>query len=320
VKDAGVYWQNTMAKNPELSPLATHIHHQIAQRLRNLAPDEILPGEIELAAECGVSRTTVRKALQRMEGEGLVRMESGRRVLVRRTRPADLPKAVGEPVSRDQQVVRHVLEQIGSGIIQPGDRISEKKIATALGFSTGPVREGLLSLAPLGLIRKRARRQWEAAALKGEQWDHLMELRQLVEEHCLKKLLQAKLSEEHRGFVNEHLQLTRRMSEASKIDLGELQELDMRFHQWLLNSAGNPVLTERHRFIYVLIEFQLRNSRFTEERARLGLKQHIAIMNAILTGDATEAILTLRAHLNSALNTLKAIALRTEATAGVLGA
>ena len=299
-----------MVKNPKLSPLAAHVHHQIAQRLRNLAPDEILPGEIELAADCGVSRTTVRKALERMEGEGWVRMDGGRRVLVRRTRPADLPKSVGEPVSRDQQVVRYVLEQIGNGAIQPGDRISEKKIATELGFSTGPVREGLLSLAPLGLISKRARRQWEAAALTGVQWDHLMEMRQLVEEYCLKKLLQGKLSDEHRAFLQEHLQLTRRMSEAAKIDLGELQELDMKVHQWLLDSAGNPVFIERHRFIYVLIEFQLRSSRFTEERARLGLSQHIAIMNAILTGDATEAILTLRGHLNSALDTLKTIALQ----------
>jgi len=298
-----------MAKNPKLSPLAAHVHHQIAQRLRNLAPDEILPGEIELAAGCGVSRATVRKALERMEGEGWVRMDGGRRVLVRRTRLEDLPKFVGEPVSRDQQVVRHVLEQIGSGTIQPGDRISEKKIATALGFSTGPVREGLLSLAPLGLIRKRARRQWEAAALTGVQWDHLMELRQLVEEYCLKKLLQGKLSDEHRAFVQELLQLTRRMSEAAKIDLGELTEPDMKFHRWLLDSAGNPVLAERHRFIYFLIEFQLRNNRFTEERARLGLSQHIAIMNAILTGDATDAILALRAHLKSALDTIKAIVL-----------
>jgi|GEM_PF-6518755 len=90
-----------------------------------------------------------------MESQGWVRVEGGRRVLVRRTRSADLPKPVGKPVSRDQQVVRYVVEQIGSGAIQPGNRISEKKIATELGFSTGPVREGRLSLAPLGLIRKR---------------------------------------------------------------------------------------------------------------------------------------------------------------------
>ena len=301
------YRKDIMAKNPKLSPLAAHVHHQIAQRLRHLAPDEVLPGEIELAAECGVSRTTVRKVLEQMERDGWVRMDGGRRVLVRRTRSADLPRPVGEPVSRDQQAVRHVLEQIGRGAIQPGDRISEKKIAAALGFSTGPVREGLLSLAPLGLIRKRARRQWEAAALTVEQWDHLMELRQLVEEHCLKKLLQGKLSDEQRVFVQEHLQRTRRMSESPRIDLGELQELDRSFHQWLLESAGNPVLTERNRFIYVLIEFQLRNSRFTEERARLGLSQHIAIMTAILTGDATTAVLGLRGHLASALATLKSL-------------
>ncbi len=298
-----------MTRKSKLSPLATHVYHQIAQRLKDLSPGDVVPGEIELAAGCGVSRTTVRAALQHMEEEGLVRSDGGRRILALRV--AKLSKSIGEPVSRDRKVVRYVLEQLGNGKIQPGDRISEKKIAVDLGFSTGPVREGLLWLAPLGLIRKRARQQWEAAALTGEQWQHLMELRILVEEHCLKKLLAGSVSGEHRSFIGEHLQRTQEMADGPSIDLNEMLELDMQFHQWLLDSARNPVLSERHRFIYLLIEFQTRNSRFTEERARLGLQQHIAIMNAILTGDTTEGILTLRAHLNSALDTLRAIALLT---------
>jgi len=165
----------------------------------------------------------------------------------------------------------------------------------------------LLLLAPLGLLRKQSRRQWEAIALTAQQWEHLMELRLLVEEHCLKKLFQGAALQGHRSFVENHLRLTTRLNESAKIDMNELRELDMKFHQWLLDSAANPVLSERHRFIYLLIEFQLRNSRFTEERARLGLGQHIAIMKAILTGDSFTAVFTLREHLNSALETLKSI-------------
>jgi DNA-binding GntR family transcriptional regulator len=306
--DAAAQQEDNMAKDPKLSPLAVHVQQQIAERLRKLVPGDGLPGEIDLAAGCGVSRTTIRKVLHRMEREGWVRSERGRRILARKTRASDLPKSVGEPVTRDRLVVRHVLDQIGRGAIMPGDRISEKKIATELGCSTGPVREGLLTLAPLGLIRKRARRQWEAAALTAQQWEHLMEIRLLVEEHCLKKLFHGMAAEVNRPFVENHLRLTRQLGEPAKINLNELRELDMKFHQWLLDSAGNPVLSERHRFIYLLIEFQLRNSRFTEERARLGLEQHITIMNAILTGDSTVAVLTLREHLASALETLKSIA------------
>lgn len=297
-----------MALNPKLSLLAAHVQRQISGKLRDMAPGEVLPGEVELAAECAVSRTTLRKALLKMESDGLIRTEGGRRIVVRRPRAGDLPKWSGEPVSRDRQVVQYVLEQIGCGTILPGDQISEKKIATALGFSTGPVREGLLSLAPTGLIRKRARRQWEATALTIQQWEDLMELRLLVEEHCLKKLFQGNIAKTSRAFIENHLRLTRQLSESAKIDMDELRDLDMTFHKWIIDSAGNSVLSERHRFIYLLIEFQLRNSRFTEDRARVGLGEHIAIMNAILTGDSTAAVLGLREHLASALATLKSLA------------
>jgi DNA-binding GntR family transcriptional regulator len=134
------------------------------------------PGEGEIAAECHVSRTTVRKVLERMEAERLVRWEDGRRVLARRVLPADAPPQAPEPVLREQQVAWFVLGKIARNELQPGQSLSEKGIATELGVSTGQVREAMLTLAPLGLIRKRVRRQWEVAVLNGCQWGDLMEL------------------------------------------------------------------------------------------------------------------------------------------------
>lgn len=299
-----------MSAENNISQLVAHVHAQIAERLRALEIGDPVPGEVELAAGCGVSRTTIRKALAVMESEGLIRTEEGgRRCVARRAREREIRKHPGEPLSRDRQVVRYVLDQIGSGAILPGHRISESKIATALGFSTGPVREGLLLLAPLGLLRKRARRQWEANSLSARQWEDLAEIRLLVEEYCLKKLFERPLSAGHREFLEEHLLRTEELSRSRKVDMTALRELDMKFHQWLLDSAGNPMLAERHYFIYLLIEFQMRNSRFSMDRARLGLDQHITIMKSILTGDSIAAVLSLRAHLHSALETLKAIAL-----------
>ncbi|MBL9214232.1 MAG: GntR family transcriptional regulator [Opitutaceae bacterium] len=299
-----------MARNRKYSQLVVHVQSQITERLRHLEVGDSLPGEVDLSAGCGVSRTTIRKALGLMQKEGLLRTdELGRRYLVRKTRTTELPKSEGEPISRDRRVARFVLDQIGSGAILPGDRISESKIASELGFSTGPVREGLLLLAPLGLLRKRARRQWEASSLTAQQWEHLAELRLLVEEYCLKKLFEGPLPEGHRRFLEAHLQRTVELGELKKVDMGELRELDMKFHQWLLDSAGNPMLSERNHFIYLLIEFQMRNSRYSMDRARLGLDQHVTIMKAILTGDSVAAVISLRQHLDSSLETLKSIAL-----------
>ena len=49
-------------------------------------------------------------------------------------------------LSVSQQTVRLIRRQIFSGILKPGDRIVEAKIAQELGISRGPVREALKEL------------------------------------------------------------------------------------------------------------------------------------------------------------------------------
>lgn len=73
-------------------------HIQVAAGLReriasgDLGPGEKLPSEPELAAAYGVSRTTVRHAIDVIRGEGLIRTEKGRGTFVR------IPR---HPVRRD---------------------------------------------------------------------------------------------------------------------------------------------------------------------------------------------------------------------------
>ena len=59
-------------------PLWAQIDADLRRRLRAGAFQDRFPGELELAAEYGVSRQTVRDALRRLRGEGVLR--SGRRL------------------------------------------------------------------------------------------------------------------------------------------------------------------------------------------------------------------------------------------------
>jgi GntR family transcriptional regulator, N-acetylglucosamine utilization regulator len=64
------------------------LHSQVENGLRRLiqsgevAPGSALPGELKLAAELGISRHTIRHALNALAGEGLLRRERGRGTLV----------------------------------------------------------------------------------------------------------------------------------------------------------------------------------------------------------------------------------------------
>lgn len=75
---------------PLLTPLTkTRLHEDILEQLKtrivrgDLAPGERLPPERELAEQLRVNRTTVREALHKLEGLGLVEIKHGNGIFVR---------------------------------------------------------------------------------------------------------------------------------------------------------------------------------------------------------------------------------------------
>ncbi len=69
---------------PRLSPTRAPSTVRVVKLIRKdylhgeIVPNSFLPGERELASRYGVARVTVRRALQQLVGEGLVRAEAGR--------------------------------------------------------------------------------------------------------------------------------------------------------------------------------------------------------------------------------------------------
>lgn len=297
--------------NPRMTPLLTRSLHTILDRIRKLSPGDRLEVEDKLARECDTSRTTVRAALHQLQVSGLIQRRGSRWKLRRAVRDSDYPGDPPVEVAKVGEAVRYLLEQVGSGNIRPGRRFSERTIARALGCSVSPVREALLSLAPLGLFRKDERRQWEAVELDKRQIEELMEFRGLVETYGLGQLMQPATLASYRPRLEALLERTRRLGGARRVDGQGFSALDIDFHRVLLEAPGNEIMRERTAFIHALVEFQLRNEKFTSERARLGLRQHVGIIEAILAGDRKAARRLLEQHFVTAAETL--ISFREEA-------
>lgn len=278
---------------------------RILEQAEGMSPGEVAPPELELATLCGVSRTTVREALRHLETAGVLERAGSRRRLRRTVRKNDYerPEASGRP--RDEEVTRYLIEKMATGKIRPGQRISERTLAREIGCSQAPVREALLALAPLGLLRKENRRQWEAVSLDPRQCDELTELRQVIECHCLRKLFSSGWHSANRDTLKSLLRATEHLAEAREFNLPAFFEVDVTLHHLLLDASGNSLLASRNRFIYSLIQFQLSNHNFSSERARLGLRQHVRILRAILEHDPVEAEKALMRHLSAAGDTLK---------------
>ncbi|WP_078873834.1 GntR family transcriptional regulator [Streptomyces sp. NRRL S-1868] len=126
-----------------VSPRGTYL--VIADTLRNkLRSGEptALPSEAELMRQHGVSRTTVRRALNVLAAEGLVRSAPGKGWVPVGAGPAERP------------LVDRVRDVILTDGLDVGDMLpSEAALSGRLGASRGAVRHALAQLEGTGLVK-----------------------------------------------------------------------------------------------------------------------------------------------------------------------
>jgi DNA-binding GntR family transcriptional regulator len=114
-------------------------------RLSAAEPGTALPSEAELAAEFGVARNTVRRALAELEREELISTLPGRGRVVR---PLD-----GSTVANYRRIAADLERRITDGDLTPGQRApSEAELMAEYGVSRGTARQGLSVLEAASLV------------------------------------------------------------------------------------------------------------------------------------------------------------------------
>jgi len=266
-----------------------------AGRLRALKPGAALPSERVLVEASGVGRAPVRGMLAAMQRDGIiVRSERG---WILRKRIPELPPA--EEGSKRQRAKDFLLAELGSGRLRPGDQISELALANKIGVATVSMREALLEMMPLGLLTKKERQKWEVATFSDERIAEMREFREMVEVFSLRKLLAKGLSDELRNAFESIRAETDLLVRKRRPAIPEILSADLAFHRLLLEATGNSLLKERAGFIYLIIEFQLVSPFYSIEKGKLGLGQHLRIIEAILHEDLPSAQRSLIEHLRS---------------------
>jgi DNA-binding GntR family transcriptional regulator len=178
--------------------------------------------------------------------------------------------------------------------------LSENAVAEASGTSRTPVREALLRLEASGLIRRVPHKGAYVPALSARDIETMMEARQLIEEWAVRKVTAS-----HRSMDD----LNRLLEQQGETlaDPVAFIECDIRFHKYIIEAAGNPVLQD----VYDSQRFkQLRMGVKavvdSEGRSDHVLREHRSIVEAIMTGNPDVAVAAVRDHLSSTLAALKA--------------
>lgn len=136
------------------------------------------------------------------------------------------------------QIREFLVEGISAGRWEPGERIVERRIATELGVSQGPVREALRQLEAQRLIETLPNRGARVREFTEEDLAEIFPVRAGLERTAAELALPR--IEERLDALEEH---NRRLADAARGgDRHQQMRLSIAFHREIVASAGNRLL------------------------------------------------------------------------------
>ncbi|MCP9949186.1 MULTISPECIES: GntR family transcriptional regulator [Actinomadura] len=136
------------------------------------------------------------------------------------------------------QIREFIVEGISSGRWEPGERIVERRIASELGVSQGPVREALRQLEAQRLIETLPNRGARVRDFTERDLAEIFPVRAGLERTAVELAL-PRLA----GCLDALEEHNRRLGEAAGGgDLHEQMRLSIAFHREIVESAGNRLL------------------------------------------------------------------------------
>jgi DNA-binding GntR family transcriptional regulator len=272
--------------------------------LRLLGETRSLPSEPELGSVLGVSRTTVRTILARMEETGLIAWNKRDKTVLREARPEDFfPEEETDTLS--QIIERAFMRRLLAGGAEAGMQINELEMAREIGVGTTSVREFLIRFSRFGLIEKRRNSHWvlkgftRAFALELTEIRELFELRSaaafaaLPEDSPVWAELD-RLEEEHRELARD---IATRFTEFS--------ELDERFHRLIHRASHNRFVVDFYDVIAMIFHYHYQwNKAGERKRNEVAVGEHLIYIDALKSRDPAKVEAACRLHLKSGRHTL----------------
>ena len=201
------------------------------------------------------------------------------------------------PLKEDIFDVLH--EKIISGKYKPGDWLRQEDIATQLGVSMTPVREGLDLLVSAGLV--------ERVPYRGVRVRE-MSIKDVVEAYGLRLILEAIIAQEAAKNITPervaHLQkMLNEMKKHNTLkEVPSERKSSREFHSTIAEATKNDLLIKLYAMVsnafpdWLLYEALFRYPELIADSLASTYQEHVAIVDALKRGDATQAVQRSIAH------------------------
>lgn len=204
-----------------------------------------------------------------------------------------------KPIHRQETLGDHVLAQIRelllSGKVMPGEVLSLRPTAQALGVSMTPVREAVYQLVAERALQIAPNRSIKVPVLSAEEFCEVTRLRLLNEGYAVERAME----NVSRGLLKELRALNRDLAEAMRQsadnperDNSDIVALNKTLHFTLYEAAGMPLLTKIIEGCWLrigpILNYDLRkgSERTREQHA---VKFHDQLIDGLERGDTDAA-------------------------------
>jgi phosphonate utilization transcriptional regulator len=179
------------------------------------------------------------------------------------------------------------------GELAVGQRINESELAVRFGTSRGPIREALRALEESRLVRSEKNRGVFVREISVAEADEIYDVREALDQLIGQRVAERATAEQLRAM---EAVLTEMDAATSAQDIRSYHALNLKFHDMLVDFAGNSRLTESYRLLTRgLLLFRLRGLQDGGGFA-VSNSEHRAVMRAIAQRDGARAGQLLRQH------------------------
>ncbi len=201
-----------------------------------------------------------------------------------------------------QQIAQHLRERIYRMDIQPGSRLGVGQIADQLGVSRSPVRDAFHMLVAEGLVEALPSGGYRVFEPTRKYIDDVFVMRRSLELTAVRLSVQ-NLDVERVAELQSLWQRLESIDEQDSVAVDEHIVADNLLHQSLAEMSQNHMLQESlDRIISVvsLIRRWQYSGGVPRQHLALTAREHLAVLDAVLAGNAEGAVAAMGAHLDSA--------------------
>jgi len=207
-----------------------------------------------------------------------------------------------EPKVISHEVAQDIKKAIIKGLIKPGEKINETKIAKDMGISRSPVREALQELKKEGVVINIPYKGTYVNLLGKKDVEDIYVVRGLLESYAVEFLIKNK-----NEAIIELLRKNVRDIEkcVTKKQKKELVKSDLQFHRNICYFTKNQKLINIWEGFQSQIEILITLESGFYERFNLLVTEHRELLSLILDGETRKAQEKIKAHIFQAFDFLK---------------